>query len=231
MVKKCQSLMILVLLLAYYVSIPNTYSSEIDGSSHPIFSEKNWRFDDAKYNNIKSFCDDDDNREVMCGVERDYTNSDGHYVMSETAIFGEVVKKHYGVVDEKTRSRYGYTYAEFWALVEKDGKWWAEEKGWWKHEHIRDETGRLIAVVVILQDRSRNEVTRRTVLRKGDETRREKIGEEEKLLIDQWLEKNNLDDYGNKGIVLYGGGPPPREDRYHIIVEKYSQRPWFNMTK
>ena len=59
------------------------------------------------------------------------------------------------------------------------------------------------------------------------------ISNQEKLLIDAWLQQNNLNQYGDPKDRVYAGGTPlfdertgERTDRYDYIVKKYPERPW-----
>lgn len=59
------------------------------------------------------------------------------------------------------------------------------------------------------------------------------ISDQEKLLIDSWLEQNNLNQYGDSKDTMYAGGTPlfdertgDRTDRYEYILKKFPERPW-----
>ena len=59
------------------------------------------------------------------------------------------------------------------------------------------------------------------------------IANPEKLLIDSWIEQNNLNQYGDSKDTMYPGGTPlfdertgERTDRYEYIVKKFPDRPW-----
>lgn len=55
----------------------------------------------------------------------------------------------------------------------------------------------------------------------------------EKLLIDSWLQENNLNQYGDRKDTAYTGGTPlfdertgERTDRYDYLIKKFPGRPW-----
>ena len=59
------------------------------------------------------------------------------------------------------------------------------------------------------------------------------ISDEEKNLIDAWIQENDLNQYGDfKGMVYAGGTPLFNEktgesiDRYEYILQRYPDRPW-----
>lgn len=59
------------------------------------------------------------------------------------------------------------------------------------------------------------------------------IPDQEKLLIDSWLQENNLNQYGDPKDTMYAGGTPlfdertgERTDRYDYIVKNHPEKPW-----
>lgn len=59
-----------------------------------------------------------------------------------------------------------------------------------------------------------------------------KISDTEKVDIDNWLEKNNFNQYGDPSTTQYQSNPLADRitgeniDRYRLILSKYPQRPW-----
>jgi hypothetical protein len=57
--------------------------------------------------------------------------------------------------------------------------------------------------------------------------------DEEKAKIDNWIDRNNLNQYGDSKDRQYLGGTPlfnevsgERVDRYDYIIERHPDRPW-----
>ena len=55
----------------------------------------------------------------------------------------------------------------------------------------------------------------------------------EKIKIDEWLKKNNLNEFGDQKNTMYTGGTllfdessGKRTDRYVYLVNKFSDKPW-----
>lgn len=59
------------------------------------------------------------------------------------------------------------------------------------------------------------------------------VNSQEKNKIDEWLTKNNLNEFGDQKNVLYTGGTPlfdestgKRTDRYVYLISKFPEKPW-----
>jgi len=59
------------------------------------------------------------------------------------------------------------------------------------------------------------------------------ISEQEKREIDEWIEKNNLNEFGDPADTMYLGGTPLFDvttgetiDRYDYILKNNPDRPW-----
>lgn len=62
------------------------------------------------------------------------------------------------------------------------------------------------------------------------------ISETDKKLIDNWIKKNNLNDYGDPQDTIYAGGTPLFDqasgkmiDKYEYIVERHPTKPWLQI--
>ncbi|MBI2074242.1 MAG: hypothetical protein HYT83_00220 [Candidatus Levybacteria bacterium] len=62
---------------------------------------------------------------------------------------------------------------------------------------------------------------------------KEKISSQEKQRIDAWIDKNDLNQYGDPKSTMYTGGTPLFDeatgktiDRYDYILKKHPDRPW-----
>ena len=68
------------------------------------------------------------------------------------------------------------------------------------------------------------------------ENEKGELSEAEKIKIDAWIKKNNLNRYGDPKNMMYRGGTPlfnegtgESTDRYEYILRKHPDRPWLNL--
>jgi len=147
--KKLCSLIIAAVLLVPVLALA---ADDID-ISHSIFSEKNWTYLGSK----EYALEEKDGVKVVYRISKYYSLPDKQWYMAEHTIFGEVVLKVYE--DEQF---------EKWVQVEKDGKWYTVNVlyPFIEWDVLKDVSGTITAVVIILKDKNSNEIVRREVKRK-----------------------------------------------------------------
>jgi len=87
----------------------------------------------------------------------------------------------------------------------------------------------LVGIIII----SYKEISKENFKEEIKDSKKELTFEEEKLLIDKWIQEQDLNQNGDPKDTVYTGGTPlfneatgERIDRYDYILEKHPERPW-----
>src|SRR3989338_2692569 len=152
MKKLCSLIIAAVLLVHGFV-----WAGEPAVDSHPILSEKNWIYSDSDM----FYLEDLNGDKVLFSEVKFYRANNGSYLSGVHYIFGEEVIRGYGVRDTNAYKLLGH-----WVQVEKDGQWYTSSVEEVNLEVVVDASGKIVAAVLVLQDKNGNEIVRREVKRK-----------------------------------------------------------------
>ncbi|MEX1064005.1 MAG: hypothetical protein WED06_01560 [Candidatus Paceibacterota bacterium] len=131
---------------------------------HPIFSENHW----VKTNEANDYIGDPGGTKVMWRKSFFYNHSNGLWRKSERQIFGKLVMRAYGVHDKDGK------LIAHWIQLKKDGRWYTAQtdcpRRCYKFEQrmIREVTGQVIMVSLVLEDEHGKEFVRVIVRRRLD---------------------------------------------------------------
>ena len=154
--KKLCSLIIAAFVIVF---IPVLVFADESVPNHPIFSEKNWVYSDSNV----SYLEDLNGDKFLFSEAKFYSANNGSYLYLKGVhyIFGEEMIRGYGVRDTTNGK-----LLEHWVQVEKDGQWHISAVEEVNLEVVVDAFEKIVAVVLVLQDKNGSEIVRREVKRK-----------------------------------------------------------------
>jgi len=157
--KKCLVILSVYLLSGCFAAVRNHGSYP-----HPILSEKQW----VKTNETVDYIGDPGGVKVLWRKSFFYERSSGLWRKSERRIFGKLVLREYGIHDKDGK------LITHWIQLKKNSKWYTRQTDCpmgcyqFKQRMIREVTGQVIMVYLILEDNNGKEFVRVVVRRRLD---------------------------------------------------------------
>jgi len=125
---------------------------------HPIFAVKEWQ--EVTTMNYH-FTDNDGTKTLWKKVKfYEHRHPEGMYRYAVFTVFGETAVRSYAIYYNNGNR------TEVYFSVEKDGSWYTVKNGDLYNEEIRDASGKLVGLVIVLEDENGKEILRREVKRK-----------------------------------------------------------------